>query len=47
MSLIPADFEQVCNELLKYHGDHYWELVWYAGYDQMVLFWNNRPVYIF
>ena len=47
MPLISEDFAALWRELLQQPGDHYWDIAWYEGYNQMVLWWDGQPVYIF
>ena len=46
-NLIPNDFDALWDMLLTYPGDHYWEFIWYEDYNQMALWFDGRPVYIF
>ena len=45
--LIPQEFNALCSELIKQEENHNFEFIWFSKYNQMSLWVNCRPVYIF
>jgi len=33
--------------LTGYEGEHYWDIRWYEASNQMSLWWDDRPVFIY
>ena len=45
--VVTQKFADFCKVLVDYDEHSYWEIVYYLKSNQMVLYMNCRPVYIF
>ena len=44
---MPSAAVDLIDVLITYEGEHYWEFIYYGIRNQMVFWWDGRPVYIF